>query len=164
MPEVYVLDTNVFIQASRRYYAFDLAPKFWDSLVAHAANGRIQSIDRVKHELERGNDALADWVKGHFGHAFASTDDTDIFQSFSEIMTWVNGQRQFSDAAKSNFATIADGWLIAYAKVKSCVLVTHELLDPHIRRKIPIPNVCQTFNIQFVDTFEMLRTLGVRFA
>src|SRR3972149_10604896 len=145
MPEVYVLDANVFIQAARRYYAFDLAPKFWDSLVAHAANGRIQSIDRVKHESERGNDPLADWVKGSFWHAFASTDDTDIFQSFSEIMTWVNGQRQFSDAAKSDFATIADGWLIAYAKVKSYVLVTHELLIPRVKSKIPIPNVCQIF-------------------
>ncbi|MBI5407164.1 MAG: DUF4411 family protein [Nitrospirae bacterium] len=164
MPDVFILDANVFIQAARRYYAFDLAPKFWDSLVAHAENGRVQSIDRVKQELERGNDVLSEWVKAHFGHAFASTDETDIFQSFSEIMIWVNGQSQFSDAAKSNFATIADGWLVAYAKVKSCILVTHELLDPNIRRKIPIPNVCQTFNVQFIDTFEMLRTLGVRFA
>ena len=44
----YVLDANVFIEAARRYYAFDLAPKFWESLVLHAADGRIQSIDRIK--------------------------------------------------------------------------------------------------------------------
>jgi hypothetical protein len=30
---VYVLDADVFIEASRRYYAFDIAPKFWDSLI-----------------------------------------------------------------------------------------------------------------------------------
>jgi len=57
----------------------------------------------------------------------------------------------------------ADGWLVAYAKVKGCVVVTHELPSPDVRRKVPIPNVCRAFNVQFVDTFEMLRTLGVRF-
>jgi len=35
----YVLDANVFIEAARRYYAFDIAPPFWESLVQHAANG-----------------------------------------------------------------------------------------------------------------------------
>jgi len=30
---VYVLDANVFIEAARRYYAFDIAPKFWDTLI-----------------------------------------------------------------------------------------------------------------------------------
>lgn len=160
----YVLDANVFIEAARRYYAFDLAPKFWESLVHHAANGQIKSIDRVKQELERGKDNLATWVKEHFGHAFASTDETDILQSFREIMTWVNGQSQFSDAAKADFAKGADGWLVAYAKVKGCMVVTHELPAPDAKRKVPIPNVCQTFDVQFIDTFEMLRTLGVRFA
>lgn len=51
---VYVLDANVFIQAARRYYAFDLAPAFWRALVDHASEGRVQSIDRVLRELERG--------------------------------------------------------------------------------------------------------------
>ena len=46
----YVLDANVFIEAARRYYAFDLAPVFWESILQHAAHGRIYSIDRVKKE------------------------------------------------------------------------------------------------------------------
>ena len=28
-PRVFVLDSNVFIQAKRHYYAFDLVPNFW---------------------------------------------------------------------------------------------------------------------------------------
>ncbi len=35
-PPVYLLDANVFITASRRYYAFDLVPTFWSALVANA--------------------------------------------------------------------------------------------------------------------------------
>lgn len=161
---VYVLDANVFIQAARRYYAFDLAPKFWEALVRHGGGGQIKSIDRVKQELERGKDELATWAREIFADAFASTDDTDFIRSFAEIMTWVQAQGQFSDAAKADFASGADGWLVAYARVKGCVVVTHEVLDPNIRRKVPIPNVCEAFGVPFVDTFEMLRALGVRFA
>ena len=65
----------MFIEAARRYYAFDLAPRFWESLVEHANNGRIESVDRVKQELERGKDELAEWADSCFVHAFASTDE-----------------------------------------------------------------------------------------
>jgi hypothetical protein len=44
------------------------------------------------------------------------------------------------------------------------VVVTHEVLNVDIKRKVPIPNVCKPFNLRPVDTFVMLRELGVRFA
>ncbi|MCI0447145.1 DUF4411 family protein [bacterium] len=160
----YVLDASVFIQASRSYYSFDIAPKFWESLIKNVENGSVLSIDRVMQELEKGKDELAEWIKTEFSHAFATTDETDIIQSYSEIMTWVQAQNQFSDAAKADFANGADGWLIAYVRVKGCVVVTQEVPAPDVRRKVPIPNVCQAFNVSFVDTFEMLRILGVQFA
>jgi len=108
----YVLDANVFIEAARRYYAFDIAPPFWESLLHHAANGRLQSIDRVKYELERGKDELATWATEQFNDAFASTDEEDVLESYSEVMSWVQAQDQFSDAAKADFASGADGWLL----------------------------------------------------
>jgi len=160
----YVLDANVFIEAARRYYAFDLAPPFWESLVQHAANGRIYSIDRVKQELERGKDELATWATSQFNDAFASTDEEDVIESYSEVMSWVQAQDQFLDAAKADFAAVADGWLVAYAKAKEYIVVTHELPATDARKKIPIPNVCEALGVSYVDTFAMLRELGVRFA
>lgn len=80
--DVYVLDANVFIEASRRYYAFDLAPGFWSSLIHHANSGRIKSIDRIKQELERGKDDLTEWINHNFHEAFASTNDADILDSY----------------------------------------------------------------------------------
>ncbi len=160
----YVLDANVFIEAARRYYAFDLAPPFWESLVQHAENGRIYSIDRVKVELERGKDELAEWATSQFSNAFASTDEEEVTNSYASVMGWVRAQDQFSDAAKADFADGADGWLVAYAMSKSQIVVTHEVLDPGIKRKVPIPNVCEAFSVNYVDTFAMLRELGVRFS
>jgi hypothetical protein len=161
---IFVLDANVFMQASRRYYAFDLAPKFWDSLILHARNGKIESIDHVKNELDRGNDELATWAKVSLDFAFISTDDNDVITSYREIMEWANAQAQFTDAAKASFASEPDGWLVAYAKAKGREVVTQEVSAPLARNNIKIPNVCQAFNVPFVDTFEMLRRLGVRFA
>jgi hypothetical protein len=79
-------------------------------------------------------------------------------------MTWVQAQNQFSPAAKADFANGADGWLVAYARAKGCVVVTQEVPAPDARRKVPIPNVCQAFDVPFVNTFEMLRALGVQFS
>lgn len=50
----YLLDANVFIEAARRYYAFDLVPSFWNKLVSLASNGDILSIDRVKKNWRGG--------------------------------------------------------------------------------------------------------------
>jgi hypothetical protein len=161
----YALDANVFIEAHRRYYAFDLCPGFWESLIWHHEAGRIWSIDRVKDELERGNDHLAQWVGREMPEGcFASTDDNEVVNWYSKMVAWVQGEPQFVPEAKAEFAQKADAWLIAYAKAKGLVLVTHEIISKEIKRKVPIPNVCQKFNVEFVDSFEMLRALTVQFS
>lgn len=167
---VYVLDANVFIEAARRYYAFDLGTKFWDILLEYADNGLIESIDRVKKELDKGKgregeeDELTTWANGDFSYAFCSTDDEDVIAFYGKIMTWVQGQIQYTDAAKAEFAAEADGWLVAYAAAKTRIVVTHEELAPDAKSRIPIPNVCVQFDIRCVDTFAMLRRLGARLA
>ncbi|RJX35049.1 MAG: DUF4411 family protein [Desulfarculus sp.] len=160
----FILDSNVFIEAAQRYYAFDIAPGFWESLIVHSESGQVKSIDKVKGELERGKDQLAAWAKGDFSHAFVSTDEEDVIKSYGEVMKWVQSQAQFTDAAKADFASGADGWLVAYVMTRGGVLVTHEIPSPDVKRKVPIPNVCVAFDINFRNTFEMLRFLKVRFS
>ena len=161
--DVFLLDSNVFMQAARQYYAFDFAPGFWEALVEHASQGRIRSIDWVKRELEKGNDALADWAKGDFATAFATTARDEVAARYGEIMRWVASQTQYADSAKTDFADGADGWLVAYAKVEEkTVVVTQEPLRPDIKWRIPVPNVCQNFGVLWTDTFEMLRRLQIK--
>ena len=58
---------------------------------------------------------------------------------------------------------VADGWLVAYAQAHNLTLVTQEVRNPDIKKRVPIPNVCEQFNVNFINTFDMLRQLGVRF-
>ena len=158
----YVLDANVFIEAARRYYAFDLAPRFWEILSHYASIGQIQSIDKIREKELIHPVELVNWAERNL-NAFASTAQDDVIRIYSNSMNWVQAQSQFSDAAKSEFAVAPDGWLIAYSKANGYIVVTHEVLNPNIKRKVPIPNVCRAFSVQYVDTFEMLRSLGVKF-
>jgi len=159
----YVLDANVFIQSHKGHYAFDLAPGFWESLIKHSNEGRIVSIDWVRNELKNKNDILSEWIKKEFTQAFTSTDRQDVISAYSEIMNWVNNHNQYLDYAKEDFASHADPWLIAYALSTGYILVTEEIYDAKIKRKIPIPNVCKEFNVEYLHTFDMLRRLGVKF-
>jgi hypothetical protein len=161
--KIYVLDANVFIEAARRYYAFDIVPAFWQALLAHASSTRLLSIDRVRGELQRGNDELAQWARSDFDQWFASTDQDDVVQAYGQIMRWAQAEEQFTAAAKAGFADQenADAWVVAYAKTRGYVVVTHEQFEAK-SKKIKIPNACEAFSVPYVDTFRMLRELGVR--
>lgn len=100
----YLLDTNVFIEAARRYYAFDLVPAFWNMLIYLAENGQIESIDRVRDELLRGSDDLAAWVGNDFSNAFSSTVDESVIENYRSVIAWVQNENQYHDLAKRQFA------------------------------------------------------------
>ena len=152
------------MQAFRKYYAFEIAPIFWEKLKDEASSDHLLSIDHVKVELRRGKDELAQWAENEFANAFVSTDGKDVVESYAQITQWVQAQSQFKDSAKAEFFGGAEGWLVAYAEVHDCVVVTLEVFNRDIKRKVPIPNVCQAFNVPFCDTFAMLRALKVTLA
>ena len=159
---IYVLDANIFIEAHRRYYTFDICPAYWDCLTHYANQGQIISIDRIKAELV-GGDWLATWVKQSPSSLFQSSATPDVVRAFSAMMAWVQGDANYTSAAKAEFASVADGWVAAYAKAHGAVLVTEEVYNATIKKKVPLPNVCRQFNISYTDTFGMLRGLGVKF-
>ena len=122
------------------------------------------SIDRVKQELELGDDELKQWIAAVMpSTCFASSDDGAVITEYSLMQVWAQGHAQFSQDAKAEFAAKADAWLVAYAKVNDLVLVTHKAPAPDSRRRVPIPSVCAAFNVTYVDTFVMLRDLEAQF-
>ena len=162
-PTKYLLDANIFVEAKNRYYGFDICPGFWDSISWQHERSSLYSIDKVGDELKDGNDLLKNWVINKLpAEFFLSTEDTGISKTYGDTLAWVMAQ-PFSAAAKAEYAREADGWLIAYAKSKGFALVTHEVLAPDVKRKVPIPNVCKQFGVRCINTFEMLRELNTSF-
>ena len=161
-PPQFVLDANVFIQANLGYYAPDICPTFWQVLVEGYERGHVVSIDKVRDEIYRIDDNLTQWVKAESSSMFVSSELQSVADTFGEMVSWVQ-QGQFTSAAKAEFAAAADGWIAAYAREIGATVVTLETYDALIKRRVKLPNVCSQFNVNYVDTFDLLRGLGIRF-
>ena len=163
---LYILDSDVLITAKNLYYAFDLCPGFWESLIHYHGQGRLFSIDRVRGELLAGHktEDLVQWVQDDLPRALFLSVDTDaVTRAYTEIMMWAQRHSNYFDHAKAKFATGADGWLVAYARVHAASVVTNEQPAPKSRKAIKLPDVCDQFAVKRENTFSMLRTLGARF-
>jgi hypothetical protein len=164
---IFVLDSNIFIEAKQRYYAFDVCPGFWDSLIWQHGQGVVASIDRVKKELQDCEDELTEWACNQMpSECFWETDVEYVLEAYGEVVGWAMAQDQFSPEAKAEFADIenADAWVIAFAKAVGATVVTHEKPNPNVKRRIPIPNVCDGVGVPYTDTFEMLRAMTTQFS
>ena len=162
---VFVLDSNVFIEAHRRYYAFGICPGFWNCLLYYHKAGRILSIDRVRDEIATGKkDILEKWITDVTPKSFfVSTKNSDIAERYSELMKWVQSSSHYLNTAKKEFAKAADGWLVAYAAICGYMVVTHEAYNKDAKNRVPIPILCENLNVNYTDTFGMLESLGVKF-
>jgi hypothetical protein len=165
MPEVYVLDSNAFIQAKRSYYAFDVCPGYWKAILWHRSARTVRTIDRVRDEIERGGDDLWQWVKDEYqSERFVSTATAEVLQRYGEMVSWVYAQPQFKPPAQEEFAREeeADAWVTAYAKATAgAIVVTLEEFSADAQKRVPLPNVCRAFDVEWITPFEMLRRLKV---
>ena len=161
---MFLLDTNVFIQAKNFYYDFEIFPSFWEWLDSEQREGHICSIDAVYRELIEGDDALSEWAKDRRDTGwFISNDDEYTQRNIAIISQWTMDS-DFKDSAKIEFLRVPDLIIVAKAMASDMTIVTHEsLYDPNIKRKIKIPNVCEVFNVPYISTFEMLKRLKARF-
>jgi hypothetical protein len=159
--EKFVLDANVFITAHRDNYPFDVVPGFWEALDFHHDRKRVFSIDRVKKELAGVGDRLKQWSEDSVQASFwKRTADKAVIDQYRAMVRWVAKEPQFTDESREEFANVADGWLVAYAKANRLSVVTLEVVGRGA--KIKIPNVCEAFDVEYVNTVELLRRLGVR--
>ena len=94
---------------------------------------------------------------------FLPVDTAEVMSAYTDIMMWVQRHPKYFDYAKAKFATGADGWLVAYARVHGATVVTNEQSAPDSKREIKLPDVCDQFEVRHKNTFAMLRTLNVCF-
>ncbi len=159
---MYLIDSNIFIEAKNRYYAFDLAPSFWHFMDNAFAGSDVRSIIMVYNELVNGNDKLADWVKCRKSSTvFLEVSDTDTQAAYSSIANDLSTSTHYKSSGVAHFLSGADPWIAAKAKVLRATVVTHELYDPACKKRVPLGNVCHTEGVAVMDTFDFMRTLGI---
>jgi Domain of unknown function (DUF4411) len=160
----FILDANILIEAHRRYYHFDICPGFWNALLYHHSNAIVFSVDRVYDEIKHGMDNLANWVNSEVPNTFfLNTQEQDTVASYSEMITWASNNTYVHSYAINEFARSADSWLIAHAHANNLTVVTMETSAPLDRKRLRIPDVCEAFNVECIDSFQMLKAIQAKF-
>lgn len=156
----YLLDTNIFITAKNKL-PMDVYPSFWQALSQLAANGSFRSIKKVEDEIRKGKDELVDWIDRSLPKDFFIAENTDTLTALSTVSQWATLNRVYSPAAKAEFVSVADSWIVAEALSQSVTVVTHETSDPLCKKRVKIPDVCNAVGVKFCNLNDAFRALGV---
>jgi len=158
----YLLDSNTFIEAKNRYYTFDICPGFWEWLVNFGQGQSVLSLVHVKKEMQHGKDELADWITDLPNSYFIEA-EMPIQHKFKRIVNFVLQHNRFSLSEKSKFLDKADPWLIAAAMSEHVTVITQEKEVGNNSTKIKIPNICNHFEVPYLNIFELLHQENVKF-
>ena len=159
---MYLLDANTYIEAKNRYYQMNFCPAYWDWLDHKFDVGALASVSTVYDEIAAKGDDLSAWVLPRRHHFLDVTSDA-IQTRMAEIANHVVGLPNKSQGNVANFLGGADPWLVAKASLDNEIVVTQEVPVDAISKKVKIPNICQHFNVDFINTFQLLEQLDAQF-
>ena len=158
---IYLLDTNIFI-AAKNELPMDVYPSFWRALSQLATNGSFKSIKKVEDEIRKGKDELVNWIDNNLPKDFFIDENAETLVALSTVSQWATMSRVYTQAAKMDFVSVADSWLIAEALSQSMTIITNEISDPQCKKRVKIPDVCIAVGVKYCDLNTAFRTLGVR--
>ena len=163
----YLIDTSVVIQVKNSYYAFDIAPGFWNQLLGKVMSKDCIFIDSVVHEIDKGKDELKDWfemqIRVQQAELIAQAEESaEVYENYKKIANFVSDNKMYDGNSRANFMKGADPWIIAAAKTWNHTVVTFEQEGQNGNKHIKIPNVCKEFHVPFMNLFDMMRQLGIK--
>lgn len=157
---IYLIDTNVLVDAARDYYPLDRVPQFWEWLEDMGRNGALKIPLEIYEEVASGDDVLAAWLK-------ANRSTMVLYESIApELLTKVIERGYALNLTDAEIEKIgADPFLIAYALAdpnNRCVVTMEASKSSRIRANRHIPDVCDDLGIRCINTFCLIRELDFR--
>ncbi|CAM4207229.1 DUF4411 family protein [Cytophagaceae bacterium 50C-KIRBA] len=157
MANKYCLDANVLIQAWQKYYNPKFCPDYWKVLNELGKNGKIFIPELVYEEIIRTEDDLSKWLKGSKIPIQKINEPVTI-----HIRKILEDYSQLVDNTKAR--SLADPWVIAHALHENATVVTKEEKVTALNsNKIKIPNVCDSMGIRWINDFEFINELDIKF-
>jgi hypothetical protein len=160
-PSIYCLDANVLIQAWQKYYSLELCPDYWSLLNELGRMGRIFLPQLVSDEITRTEDELATWL------AQSQVPIKEIDGTVTECLTQIYEANPFHKYLVDNTKqrSLADPWVIAHAKKENaCVVTKEEKVSVPYSTRIKIPNVCENMGIRWINDFQFINEVKIRFS
>ena len=160
LPLKYCLDANVLIQAWQKYYSPKLCPDYWSVLNELGKQDRIFLPEMVYEEITRTEDELAVWLKESEIPKYKM--DGPVTEALRSIYAANSAHQTLVDNTKSR--SLADPWVIAHAmKEKATVVTKEEKVTATNTVKIKIPNVCENMGVRWINDYQFVEELNIRF-
>lgn len=164
---IYCLDANVLIQAWQKYYSPHFCSDYWEILNELGKQGRIFIPEEVKNEIiipgldENTEDDLSKWL---IRSSIPIHKPNELVISCLQKIYATNPQHKLLvDNIKGR--SLADPWVISHAMSINATVVTKEAKEIAINSKrIKIPNVCENMGVRWIDDFEFVKELGIKFS
>ncbi len=159
--DIFCIDTNVLIQAWQKYYSPDFCSDYWDVLDSLGAQGRIFIPEMVFDEIASTEDDLSKWLKE------SNIPVRKINEPVSKCLQDIYAKKELHKFLVDNTKarSLADPWVIAHALNEKAIVVTKEEKVTAINsRRIKIPNVCDNMGVQWINDFELVRRLNIKFS
>ena len=157
----YCLDTNVLIQPWQKYYSPKLCPDYWSVLNTLGEQGIVFLPQIVYEEIIRTDDDLTEWLKcSNIPVLSPDTNVTNILRTIFEVNPL---HRTLVDNTKNR--SLADPWVIAHALNEKAIVVTkEEKVTRADASRIKIPNVCENMGVTWIDDFEFIDRMHIKFS
>jgi predicted nucleic acid-binding protein len=160
MSQRYCLDANVLIQAWQKYYSPQFCPDYWDILIQLGNENTIFIPESVRDEIIRTEDDLSEWLKS--SKIPVRKIDGLVTNCITRIFEANPLHKYLVDNTKAR--SLADPWVIAHAINEGAIVVTKEEKVTALNsKKIKIPNVCDNMGVQWINDFEFIAKLNIRF-
>jgi len=156
----YCLDANVLIQAWQKYYNPKFCPDYWKILTELGKNGKIFIPESVYEEIVRTEDNLSKWLKESKIPITKISEQVTI--CLQKIYAADPTHKNLVDNTKAR--SLADPWVIAHALHENATVVTKEEKVTALNAKrIKIPNVCDNMGIRWINDFQFIVELDIKF-
>ncbi len=157
----YCLDANVLIQAWQKYYSPKFCPAYWTLLNDFGEKKIIFLPQSVFDEITRTEDDLAEWLKNSKIPIYKV--DEDVAKCLRNIYAANPIHQYLVDNTKQR--SLADPWVIAHAlKENACVVTKEEKVTVPKTTRIKIPNVCDNMGIRWINDFQFVEELNIKFS
>ncbi|MGH3940020.1 MAG: DUF4411 family protein, partial [Pseudonocardiaceae bacterium] len=139
---LYSFDTSVLINGRRDLLPPELFPTLWTSIENMITAGAVRSVDVVRDELGRKDDATKAWAANQCD-LFLPLDE-DIQVATKDVLA-----RHPKLVGKGGQRNLADSFVIGLARARGGIVVTQERRTNNLE-KPKIPDVCAAMGVRCV--------------
>ena len=136
--EVYVVDANILISFGI-FTPINIHKTFWSQLGSLIKKGSFVVIEDVAKECKYGD--IAKWIN--------TQNITEVSEDIRKESIEINNTYSLITQSGEQIKSEADPVIIAYAKLKECIVFTYEAKRRREEYPMKIPDVCEALGVEY---------------